>query len=147
MAAAVPGKVWGGVALALLLGCGGEETGGAASPPPAARGAQTAARAPAAPQLSAAAEAAQLFTTRCVTCHGVKGAGDGPGSASLTPPPRNFQDPAWQAEVDDAHIANIIQFGGAAVGRSLTMPGNPDLTGKPEVVEALVVLIRNLKSE
>jgi len=147
MAAAVPGKVWGGVALALLLGCGGEETGGAASPPPAARGSQTAARAPAAPQLSAAAEAAQLFTTRCVTCHGVKGAGDGPGSASLTPPPRNFQDPAWQAEVDDAHIANIIQFGGAAVGRSLTMPGNPDLTGKPEVVEALVVLIRNLKSE
>jgi len=146
MAAAVPGKVWGGVALALLLGCGGEETGGAASPPPA-RGTQTAARAPAAPQLSAAAEAAQLFTTRCVTCHGVKGAGDGPGSASLTPPPRNFQDPAWQAEVDDAHIANIIQFGGAAVGRSLTMPGNPDLTGKPEVVEALVVLIRNLKSE
>jgi len=147
MAAAVPGKVWGGVALALLLGCGGEETGGAASPLPAARGAQTAARAPAAPQLSAAAEAAQIFTTRCVTCHGVKGAGDGPGSASLTPPPRNFQDPAWQAEVDDAHIANIIQFGGAAVGRSLTMPGNPDLTGKPDVVEALVVLIRNLKSE
>jgi len=146
MAAAVPGKVLGGVALALLLGCGGEETGGTASPPPA-RGTQTAARAPAAPQPSAAAEAAQLFTTRCVTCHGVKGAGDGPGSASLTPPPRNFQDPAWQAEVDDAHIANIIQFGGAAVGRSLTMPGNPDLTGKPEVVEALVVLIRNLKSE
>lgn len=149
MAAAVSGKVLGGVALALLLGCGGEETGGAASPP--ASGGQAAerlaARAPAAPQLSAAAEAAQLFTARCVTCHGAKGAGDGPGSASLTPPPRNFQDPAWQAEVSDAHIANIIQFGGAAVGRSLTMPGNPDLTGKPEVVEALVVLIRNLKSE
>jgi len=144
--AAVSGKVWGGLALALVLGCGGEETGGAASPP-AARGGQSAARAPAAPQLSAATEAAQIFSTRCVTCHGPKGAGDGPGSASLTPPPRNFQDPAWQAEVDDAHIANIIQFGGAAVGRSLTMPGNPDLTGKPEVVEALVVLIRNLKSE
>lgn len=145
MAAAVSGKVWGGVALALLLGCGGEESGGAASPPAAA--AQSAARAPAAPQQSAAAEAAQLFATRCVTCHGAKGAGDGPGSASLTPPPRNFQNPAWQAEVSDAHIANIIQFGGAAVGRSLTMPGNPDLTAKPEVVEALVVLIRNLKSE
>jgi len=143
---AVSGKVWGGLALALVLGCGGEETGGAASPP-AARGVQSAARAPAAPQLSAATEAAQIFSTRCVTCHGPKGAGDGPGSASLTPPPRNFQDPAWQAEVDDAHIANIIQFGGAAVGRSLTMPGNPDLTGKPEVVEALVVLIRNLKSK
>lgn len=144
MAAAVSGKVLGGVALALLLGCGGEETGGAASAPEAG---QAAARAPAAPQQSAAAEAAQLFATRCVTCHGEKGAGDGPGSASLTPPPRNFQDPAWQAEVSDAHIANIIQFGGAAVGRSPTMPGNPDLTGKPEVVEALVVLIRNLKSE
>lgn len=145
MAAAVSGKVWGGVALALLLGCGGEESGSAAPPPAAA--AQSAARAPAAPQQSAAAEAAQLFATRCVTCHGAKGAGDGPGSASLTPPPRNFQDPAWQAEVSDAHIANIIQFGGAAVGRSVTMPGNPDLTAKPEVVEALVVLIRNLKSE
>lgn len=148
MAAAVSGKVLGGVALALLLGCGGEETGGAASAPAAGQAApRPAARAPAAPQQSAAAEAAQLFATRCVTCHGERGAGDGPGSASLTPPPRNFQDPAWQAEVSDAHIANIIQFGGAAVGRSPTMPGNPDLTGKPEVVEALVVLIRNLKSE
>lgn len=92
----------------------------------------------------ARAQAEEIFATRCQTCHGAAGAGDGPGSAALTPKPRNFQDPEWQASVDDDHIANIIQYGGAAVGKSPVMPGNPDLTSKPEVVEALVEVIRDL---
>jgi hypothetical protein len=35
-------------------------------------------------------------------------------------------------------------YGGAAVGRSPTMPGNPDLMSKPEVVRALVAHVRGL---
>lgn len=90
------------------------------------------------------AEAKQIFETRCFTCHGMHGAGDGPASAGLTPPPRNFQDPAWQASVTDEHIRQIIQYGGAAVGKSPAMPSNPDLMSKPEVVDALRAHVRGL---
>lgn len=93
---------------------------------------------------AATAEARQIFSTRCVTCHGAEGAGDGVASAGLTPPPRNLQDDGWQSSVSDEHIERIIQYGGAAVGKSPAMPANPDLTGKPEVVSALREHIRSL---
>ena len=89
-------------------------------------------------------EAKKIFTERCVTCHGENGAGDGPASAGLTPPPRNFQDHDWQKSVTDEHIEQILQYGGAAVGKSPAMPANPDLMSKPEVVAALREYVRNL---
>lgn len=126
--------------LALLIGCDGQ-----APDEPAPPAAPTATPRPEpAGAVTAAAEAEEIFRTRCVTCHGTSGAGDGPGSSALTPQPRNFRDPAWQAEVDDEHIANIVMYGGAAVGRSPTMPGNPDLASRPDVVEALVAYVRSL---
>ena len=139
--------------LALVaLGCGEREE--QAAPAPAAPEAP-AATAPAAPEAPAAGapaaasaaateEAEQIFATRCVTCHGPAGLGDGPGSAALDPKPRNFQEPAWQESVTDDHIEKIVMYGGAAVGRSPTMPGNPDLMSKPEVVRALVAHVRGL---
>lgn len=33
---------------------------------------------------------AELYAQQCVSCHGEKGAGDGPAAAALTPPPRDF---------------------------------------------------------
>jgi mono/diheme cytochrome c family protein len=123
---------------AFVVACGGEG-GDAPSAPaeaPAAAGGDTSA---------ARAEAEQIFATRCATCHGAGGAGDGPGSGALNPPPRDFRDPAWQASVSDDHLSKIIRYGGAAVGRSPTMPGNPDLTAKPAVVEALVAHLRSLE--
>jgi mono/diheme cytochrome c family protein len=130
--------------LPLLLACG--ERAAEAPAAPASAGAPpdapTAASAPAAE--TALAEAGQIFATRCFTCHGSEGAGDGPGSAALTPKPRNFQDPAWQASVSDEHLEKIVLYGGAAVGRSPTMPGNPDLMSKPETVRALVAHVRGL---
>ena len=94
----------------------------------------------------AASEARQIFATRCTTCHGERGAGDGPGSAGLTPQPRNLQSPAWQSSVTDTHIEQIILYGGAAVALSPAMPGNPDLNSKPAVVTELRKLIRALES-
>jgi len=90
-------------------------------------------------------EAQEIFATRCTPCHGPSGAGDGPGSAGLTPKPRNFTDPEWQKSVDDNHIETIIKFGGAAVGKSPAMPSNPDLMAKPEVVSALRQVVRGFK--
>ena len=67
--------------------------------------------------------------------------------AGLMPKPRNFQDAAWQKSVSDEHIEQIVQYGGAAVGKSPAMPANPDLTSKPEVVAALRAHVRALASE
>ena len=91
-----------------------------------------------------AVEAEEIFKARCVTCHGEQGKGDGPGSAALNPKPRDYTSAEWQKSVTDEHIKKIIIGGGTAVGLSPLMPPNPDLTGKPEVVEALVAVVRNL---
>ena len=87
-------------------------------------------------------EAAQsLFNTLCVTCHGADGRGTGPMAAQLNPKPRNYTDPAWQASVTDDDIKKIIVKGGAGVGKSNMMPGQPQLEGDPEL-DALVKIIR-----
>ena len=33
-----------------------------------------------------------IYQERCSACHGAGGRGDGPGSATLTPKPRNYTD-------------------------------------------------------
>ncbi len=152
--AKVTAPAWGALMMLGLLGgpagCGSGEEG---APPPAAEAPAAEAPAeekpPAAPPAtgadagSAQAEAREIFATRCFTCHGTEGRGDGPASAGLQPPPRNFHDLEWQASVTDDHLEKIILYGGAAVGRSPAMPPNPDLQSKPEVVRALVELIRS----
>jgi hypothetical protein len=90
------------------------------------------------------AKALDIFINRCTPCHGTAGAGDGPASASLNPKPRNFNDAAWQGSIDDVYLEKIIKFGGAAVGKSPAMPGNPDLND-PQVVAELRSVVRGFK--
>lgn len=92
---------------------------------------------------AARAEAQQMFNTVCSTCHGKDGRGDGPGAAALNPKPRNYTDKAWQASVTDEQIKNTILMGGAAVGKSPAMPAQPQLREKPQVVSALVAIVRS----
>ena len=122
-----------------LAGCGAES-----KPAPAA--APVAAAKPPAPQAASASAklAEEIFVSRCVTCHGPQGKGDGPGSLGLVPPPRNLSDAAWQATVTDEYLEKIIAYGGIAVGRSAGMPPNPDLMAKKEVVAALRAKVRAL---
>jgi mono/diheme cytochrome c family protein len=89
-----------------------------------------------------AAQAKEIFNTRCAACHGTEGRGDGPGAAALNPKPRNYHDRAWQAKVTDADIRKTISYGGAAVGKSPMMPASPDLESKPEVIEGLLQIVR-----
>ena len=91
-------------------------------------------------------QAKAKFDVLCSTCHGKTGAGDGPGSKGLTPPPRNLQESEWQMSVNDTHIEYIIIGGGGAVGKSIAMPSNPDLRGKPGVVAARCTIIRGLEN-
>ncbi|WP_163996255.1 c-type cytochrome [Pyxidicoccus caerfyrddinensis] len=131
------GAAWG------ALACN-EQGAASSSPPP-----DVAAAAPASASALTPAvrkEAEEVFNSRCVVCHGPRGGGDGAASAGLTPPPRNFQDKAWQSAVSDEHIEKIIAYGGGAVGRSPAMPPNPDLADKP-VVRGLREHIRGLAAK
>ena len=143
-------------AVGLVAGCETKTEGGptparVAQELEASRGGGASAAQPAAPAApaepvavtaEARAEAEQIFTSRCVACHGPTGSGEGPTAAALNPKPRNFHDPAWQKSVNDAHIERIIVAGGPAVGKSPLMPPNPDLQTKPAVVAALREKIR-----
>ncbi len=131
-------------AFALSSACGGNESeSGSSSSSGGGGGAAAAASTTVTPE--ARAEAEEIFATRCAVCHGAQGRGDGPGSAGLNPQPRNFTDAAWQDSVDDAYIERIIQYGGAAVGKSPAMPNNPDLASRPAVVAGLRQHIRELR--
>ena len=88
-------------------------------------------------------EAHEMFNTRCATCHGQFGRGDGPGAAGLNPKPRNYADLAWQKTVTDEEIEKAIVYGGVAVGKSPQMVANPDLQAKPGVVAALREKVRS----
>ncbi|HTJ46736.1 MAG TPA: cytochrome c [Kofleriaceae bacterium] len=118
-----------------IAGCGKKSeapSGGSAS--------DTGSAAPSGP--SPTEEARQIFKTVCATCHGEDGTGNGPGAAALNPKPRNYTDKTWQASVTDDQIKKTILMGGAAVGKSPAMPAQPQLREKPEVVDALVRIIR-----
>lgn len=95
----------------------------------------------------AQAEADQLWTTLCSTCHGATGKGDGPVAAGFPVKPASFADPEFQKTRDDETIAKVIVEGGGAIGKSPLMPGNPQLAGKPEVVQALVKKVRELGNQ
>jgi hypothetical protein len=88
-------------------------------------------------------EAASIFQQTCSMCHGLSGKGDGQMAQSLNPKPRDYTDAAWQASVTDEQIKTIIMEGGQAVGKSASMPAQKaQLAGKPEVLDALVKIIR-----
>ena len=128
-----------------VMGCTSKEAAPEAAPaePKAAEPAPTAE--PAAEAASdPVAEAQDIYKNRCTVCHGETGKGDGAGSAALDPKPRDFTSADWQKEVTDEHLTKIIVYGGTAVGKAPTMPANPDLDAKPEVVAELVKHIRGL---
>ena len=56
------------------------------------------------------ARGAAIFKTYCVTCHGTKGAGDGPAAAGLTAKPADLRMLAGRAP-DQRFAAHITQGG------------------------------------
>lgn len=115
------------VVSALLAACGGGDDGKSKADP------------------AVVAEAQKVWKDKCVTCHGDRGLGDGPGAAALDPKPRTFKDPKWQMQTKDDRIAKVIVEGGAAVDLSANMAPNPELKDKPEVVAELVKIVRSFK--
>jgi len=137
---------WIGLLIGLIVGISGCTSKDAApAEPKAAEPAAAPTPAPAAePAGDPVADAKDIYTNRCTVCHGTTGKGDGDGSAALEPKPRDFTSAEWQSSVTDDHLSKIIVFGGLAVGKAATMPPNPDLDAKPEVVAELVKFVRGL---
>jgi len=125
-----------------LSACGKKDEGGdqpaagkAGAGPAGKAGGQAADKTP-------AQEARGMFDTLCQTCHGASGKGDGMAAAQLDPKPRDYTDKEWQAKATDENLAKAIVGGGPAVGLSPSMPPNPTLEKKPEVVAELIKIIR-----
>jgi len=78
-------------------------------------------------------------------CHGEKGAGDGALAATLPEgqKPRNLSGGQNKYATDDAKLKEIIKKGGAAVGLSVLMPAQADLSD--EQLGDLVAFIHSLK--
>jgi len=87
-------------------------------------------------------QAQQMYNMVCAMCHGADGSGNGPMSGTLNPRPRNYTDQAWQTSVTDEQLKQTILKGGAGVGKSPQMPGQPQLADHPEVLDELVQIIR-----
>jgi mono/diheme cytochrome c family protein len=62
-----------------------------------------------------------LFTKYCVGCHGATGKGDGVAAAALNPKPADLTNKAYMAGLKDQYLSDLIQKGGAAVGKSPLM--------------------------
>jgi mono/diheme cytochrome c family protein len=88
------------------------------------------------------ADGQKLFQTRCFVCHGRDGKGGGPSASGLAEKPQDLTDANWQRTTSDDRIRTVIQGGGAAIGKSGSMPPNPDLDQNQ--ISALTAYIRSL---
>lgn len=87
-------------------------------------------------------DARTIYANQCAMCHGATGRGDGVSASALAVKPRDYSDAAWQASISDADIKKIIVLGGKGVGKHPSMPDNPGLADKPEILDGLVQIIR-----
>jgi mono/diheme cytochrome c family protein len=117
---------------AAALACGSDERPDAqptpassATPPPAETAPAPPPAAPAAPpEVVAAADPARgavHYQALCASCHGPRGAGDGPAGQNLDPRPARHDDGAYMNALSNEHLFKVIKEGGAAVGKSPLM--------------------------
>jgi mono/diheme cytochrome c family protein len=62
-----------------------------------------------------------VYRNYCAQCHGLSGAGDGPGAAGLEPKPASHAQMAM-AQLSDEYLFGVVFHGGSAVGKSSNMP-------------------------
>ncbi len=88
----------------------------------------------------AASTCPPVYESRCASCHGSAGRGDGALSKSLQPRPRSFAEPGWAASRTDDDLRAIIRDGGTSRGLSPVMPPHRDVS--PEEIDALAKCVR-----
>lgn len=80
---------------------------------------------------------AYVYDSLCVSCHGIYGAGDGLQAAALPVPPRDLSAPAYQSQVHDEELWQVVANGKGA------MPGAADVL-TPEELRAVIAFVRLL---
>lgn len=82
-----------------------------------------------------------VYLTRCESCHGSTGRGDGPMSVIVkSPPPFDLS----KSQLSEAELLRIISLGGPLIGRSAQMPGWKQELSEAEIksVTAYIQLFR-----
>jgi mono/diheme cytochrome c family protein len=90
-----------------------------------------------------AQEGETIFQTRCFVCHGREGKGNGPASTGLGATVRDLTNPSWQDSTSDETIRSVVRNGAQAVGGSIAMAPNRDLSDAQ--IQSLVRYIRQLR--
>lgn len=87
----------------------------------------------------AAKEGKSVYTENCLSCHGIKGEGNGPAAAALSPKPKNLASAKVQSQTDGAIFWKITT-------------GNPPMISWQKALSekqrwSLVDYIRQLKTK
>ncbi len=81
-----------------------------------------------------AADGKQVYTDKCLPCHGEKGDGKGPMAITFSPPPGNFCDPKfWEGNVDKKISDSVVQGKGQMIPVDL----------KPDEIKAVTEYIKS----
>ena len=85
-----------------------------------------------------------IYKEYCMQCHGATGRGDGPGAATLEPKPAIHTNIAFD-QVPAEYVYNIINYGGAAMGKSANMPYWGLTIGQQGVADVMAYLKATFK--
>ena len=85
-----------------------------------------------------------LYKEYCMQCHGVTGKGDGPAAANLEPKPAIHANMAFD-QVPVEYLYNMINYGGAAMGKSANMPYWGLTIGQQGVADVMAYLRTTFK--
>ena len=84
--------------------------------------------------VATAADGKQVYTDKCLACHGEKGEGNGPMAKVFNPPPGNFCDPKfWAGNVDKKISDSMTQGKGQMIPVDL----------KPDEIKAVIEYIKS----
>lgn len=78
----------------------------------------------------------KIYETYCLSCHGMRGKGDGPAGKVLKPPAADFTDDVWKHGSKDEDLYKVIKEGVKNTG----MAGFPYL--KDDEIKAVISYIR-----
>lgn len=85
-----------------------------------------------------------IYKEYCMQCHGATGKGDGPAAANLEPKPAIHANIAFD-QVPTEYLYNMINHGGAAMGKSANMPYWGLTIGQQGVADVMAYLKATFK--
>jgi mono/diheme cytochrome c family protein len=85
----------------------------------------------------------EIYRTRCATCHGESGAGDGFNASNLDKPPQDFTADSAMKAFPDQRLIDAVTMGGRSVNGTPMMPAYGKALNKAQI-HAVVMYVRTL---